>query len=136
MISRFINPPKVCTPTRNDRPSTSPASPRPTSSAFSARGQRQIDHPGSHYLRPYGEIERLNKKDDKNYNMMNLKSNELFIEFIFKAGPQDNTYMATVKGRRNSKRFSDVPTLKRDAYAWVDEAWKPIEVDNWKRSSV
>jgi exonuclease SbcC len=95
----------------------------------------------------YGEIERLNKKDDKNYNMMNLKSNELFIEFIFKAGPQDNTYMATVKGRRNSKRFSDVPTLKRDAYAWVDEAWKPIEVeqletiiglkyDNFKRTVI
>lgn len=95
----------------------------------------------------YGEIERLNKKDDKNYNMMNLKSNELFIEFIFKTGPNDDTYMATVKGRRNSKKFYDVPTLKRDAYTWVDEAWKPIEVeqletiiglkyDNFKRTVI
>ncbi|NLT03665.1 MAG: SMC family ATPase [Bacteroidales bacterium] len=95
----------------------------------------------------YGEIERLNKKDDKNYNMMNLKSNELFIELIFKAGPNDDTYMATVKGRRNSKKFYDVPTLKRDAYTWIDEAWKPIEVeqletiiglkyDNFKRTVI
>jgi len=32
----------------------------------------------------YGETERLHKRDDRAYNMMNLQSKEIFIDFIFK----------------------------------------------------
>ena len=31
----------------------------------------------------YGETERLNQKDNRSYNMMNLKSDRLAIDFIF-----------------------------------------------------
>lgn len=95
----------------------------------------------------YGESERLNNRDNKNYNMMNLKSNELYIDFEFKAGPEETLYKATVRGKRNSKRFSDVPTLKREAYTWTDGAWQAMEVeqlethiglnyDNFKRTVI
>jgi len=78
----------------------------------------------------YGNTDRLNQKgDDRNYNMMNLKSNELFIEFDFKTGRSDTEYRATVKGRRNSKNFSDVKTLDRAAYQWIDNEWQPMETE-------
>ena len=31
----------------------------------------------------YGQSERLNQRDNRGYNMMNLKSNRLFIDFEF-----------------------------------------------------
>ncbi|MDD4921747.1 MAG: SMC family ATPase, partial [Bacteroidales bacterium] len=78
----------------------------------------------------YGLTDRLNQKgDDRNYNMMNLKSNELFIEFVFRTGHNDTEYMATVKGRRNGKNFNDVKTLDRAAYQWVNNHWLPIETE-------
>jgi DNA repair protein SbcC/Rad50 len=79
----------------------------------------------------YGNTDRLNQKgDNRNYNMMNLKSNELFIEFIFRTGRDDSEYMATVKGRRNSKQFEDVKALDRAAYKKTNGEWLPIEVDS------
>jgi DNA repair protein SbcC/Rad50 len=78
----------------------------------------------------YGNTDRLNQKgDDRNYNMMNLKSNELYIEFDFKTGRIDSEYRATVKGRRNSRNFSDVKTLDRAAYQWVNNEWQPMETE-------
>jgi DNA repair protein SbcC/Rad50 len=78
----------------------------------------------------YGNTDRLNQKgDDRNYNMMNLKSNELYIEFDFKTGRSDSEYRATVKGRRNSKNFGDVKTLDRAAYKWVENEWQPMETE-------
>jgi len=79
----------------------------------------------------YGLTDRLNQKgDDRNYNMMNLKSGELFIEFIFRTGQSDTEYMATVKGRRNGKNFSDVKTLDRAAYQWVNTGWVPMQTED------
>lgn len=79
----------------------------------------------------YGKTDRLNLSgDNRNYNMMNLKSNELFIELIFKTGKNDSKYMALVKGRRNSRNFDDVRTLDRTAYKRVGNDWQPIETDS------
>lgn len=79
----------------------------------------------------YGKTDRLNLSgDNRNYNMMNLKSNELFIELIFKTGKNDSEYMTSVKGRRNSRNFDDVRTLDRTAYKRVDNEWQPIETDS------
>ncbi len=79
----------------------------------------------------YGKTDRLNLSgDNRNYNMMNLKSNELFIELIFKTGKNDSKYMALVKGRRNSRNFDDVRTLDRTAYKRVGNEWQPIETDS------
>jgi len=76
----------------------------------------------------YGETERMNAHDNRNYNMMNLKSDELFIEFDFCAGKERSTYRSVVRGKRNSKRFEEVKTYNRTAYKKQNDAWEPIEV--------
>lgn len=76
----------------------------------------------------YGKTDRLNLSgDNRNYNMMNLKSDSLFIEFVFMVGSQ--SYMIRVKGRRNSKRFEDVKALDRQAYKEIEGQWVPIELE-------
>lgn len=76
----------------------------------------------------YGKTDRLNiSGDNRNYNMMNLKSNELLIDFTFETGKDQTAFQAVVKGRRNSKRFEDVKTLERTAYQKTGESWIPIE---------
>jgi ATPase involved in DNA repair len=76
----------------------------------------------------YGETDRLNARDGRNYNMMNLKSSELLIEFDFETGKEQTPYRAVVKGRRNSKKFDDVKALDRSAYRFDSGEWIPIEV--------
>jgi len=77
----------------------------------------------------YGETERMNARDNRNYNMMNLKSDELFIEFDFSAGNGSTLYRSVVKGKRNRKRFEDVKTLDRSGYKNIDGTWEPIEIE-------
>ncbi|PTN09630.1 SbcC/MukB-like Walker B domain-containing protein [Mangrovibacterium marinum] len=96
----------------------------------------------------YGKTDRLNLSgDNRNYNMMNLKSAELLIDFIFETGKEQTAYRAVVQGRRNSKRFEDVKKLDRVAYQKQDEEWIPIEAtqlekaiglsyDNFKRTII
>ncbi len=74
----------------------------------------------------YSESERLNSHDNRNYNMMNLKSNELLIDFEFKTN--DNTrYRFVVKGKRNSRQFNDVKAFSTTAYRSEDSEWIPID---------
>ncbi|MCQ9206863.1 MAG: hypothetical protein NG740_03165 [Omnitrophica bacterium] len=76
----------------------------------------------------YGETERLNKRDNRDYNMMNLKSDELFIEFIFRAGKKNKEqFKFVVNGKRNNKKFEDVKAFSRSAYIKKKGDWKPIE---------
>jgi len=77
----------------------------------------------------YGDTERLNKSgDERYYNMTNLSSNELLIDFTCLAGKDDNKYRFVVQGRRNSKNFKDVK-VERKVYQWVNEAWAPISIE-------
>ncbi len=96
----------------------------------------------------YGRTDRLNLTgDNRYYNMMNLKSDELLIDFIFETGKEQKAYRTIVKGRRNSKNFDDVKALERTAYEKVDTQWLPIEnrelerviglsYDNFKRTII
>lgn len=96
----------------------------------------------------YGKTDRLNLSgDNRNYNMMNLKSDELLIDFVFETGKNQTSYRAVVKGRRNNKRFEDVKALDRSAYQLYKEEWLPIETealenaiglsyDNFKRTII
>ncbi|MGQ7869357.1 SbcC/MukB-like Walker B domain-containing protein [Sunxiuqinia sp. sy24] len=96
----------------------------------------------------YGKTDRLNLSgDNRNYNMMNLKSDELLIDFIFETGKAQTAYRAVVKGRRNSKNFDDVKKLDRLAYERNGKEWQPIEpralesaiglsYDNFKRTII
>lgn len=76
----------------------------------------------------FGQSERLNARDNRNYNMMNLKSNELKIDFEFTSGGE--TYRFMVQGRRNSKKFEDVKKLDRTAYHLKNGKWESIPEDS------
>jgi len=83
----------------------------------------------------YGKVERLGASgDNRNYNMMNLQANKLFIEFIFRTstttnGVEDTTeYKFVVQGKRDSKKFSEVKAPERKAYkrSQPNEAWQVL----------
>jgi exonuclease SbcC len=76
----------------------------------------------------YGETERLNRRDGRSYNMMNLRSNELLIDFEFTAGTPTRHYRCIVKGQRNRKRFDDAKTFDHTAYQFSGEAWLPVSL--------
>ncbi|MDD4527552.1 MAG: SMC family ATPase [Candidatus Margulisbacteria bacterium] len=76
----------------------------------------------------YGQTERLNQKDNLNYNMMNLKSDEFFIEFDFKAGKNHiDDYRCVVKTKRNSKNYENVGSFDRKCYKKENDEWTPLE---------
>ncbi len=75
----------------------------------------------------YGESERLNSKDNRGYNMMNLQSNELFIEFEFLAGHPQKKYKTVVIGKRNKRNFDDVKSYSRSLYQREKDEWIPID---------
>ena len=64
----------------------------------------------------YGTIDRLN--NDVKYNVMNLQSDRLFVDFEFRAGEDGRLYRATVECRRNKKRFADVSSPKYLYHVW------------------
>src|SRR5690554_5930550 len=74
----------------------------------------------------YGQTERLDNRDNRNYNMMNLKSNALLIDFTFKNFDGD-LYRYTVKGKRHGKDFEKVNTFDRAAYKSIGGSWVPLE---------
>lgn len=76
----------------------------------------------------YGDTERLNSKESRGYNMMNLKSDSLLIEFEFVSGINHKRYLVNVTARRNSKRFEDVKTIERKAFVDDGGSWLPIEL--------
>lgn len=77
----------------------------------------------------YGETERLNARDRRTYNMMNLKSNRSYIEFDF-INFENKKFRATREFKRNSKNFEDVKTPSVTFYKWKNESWIPLEHSN------
>lgn len=77
----------------------------------------------------YGQSERLNARDNRNYNMMNLMSDDMNIEFIFKSGKQSVFYKAIAFAKRNRKRHEDVKKIERKLYRKEEGEWVPILVD-------
>ncbi len=77
----------------------------------------------------YGKTERLNSSgDNRNYNMMNLQSQDLRIELEFKTTVSGNEerYRFRVLQSRNSKKFDDVKSPSRTAYRWKNNDWEPL----------
>ena len=74
----------------------------------------------------YGETERLNLRDNRSYNMMNLKSDELLIDFTFR-NYDEQEYRFMVKGKRSAKDFDNVSTFVRSAYKKENGSWVPLE---------
>ncbi|MGQ1786202.1 MULTISPECIES: AAA family ATPase [unclassified Saccharicrinis] len=82
----------------------------------------------------YGKTDRLLLSgDNRNYNMMNLKSNLLFIEFDFLAGKDSQAYRIQYTAKRNSKKYHDVKSSPRTFYKKKGEEYIPIneaEIEN------
>jgi len=76
----------------------------------------------------YGESERLNSRDKRNYNMMNLKSKKLLIDFEFKSH-NETIYKFIVQGKRNNIRFEEVGAFERKAFRFENEEWVPISTN-------
>ncbi|MEO0470191.1 MAG: SMC family ATPase [Bacteroidota bacterium] len=74
----------------------------------------------------YGQSARLNQRDNRGYNMMNLRSDRLQIEFVFEAN--EVTYQFVVQGRRNRKRFDDVRSMDRRAFRLEEGELVPLDI--------
>ncbi|MDQ0595638.1 exonuclease SbcC [Chryseobacterium ginsenosidimutans] len=77
----------------------------------------------------YGETERLNMRDKRAYNMMNLKSNSSYIEFDF-LNFENKLFRATRDFKRNSKKFDDVKPSSVTFYQNIDNKWIPLDHSN------
>ncbi len=76
----------------------------------------------------YGNSDRLGSKDFA-YNMMNLKSNRMWLEFEF-LNFENKTYKITREYRRNGKRFEDIKNVGVILYEKAGEEWIPQESSN------
>ncbi|MDM1293200.1 SMC family ATPase [Sphingobacterium sp. N143] len=80
----------------------------------------------------YGETERLNARDRRAYNMMNLKSNRSYLEFDF-INFENRIFKVTREFKRNSKNFDDVKTTTVVLYEKSNEQWVPLESSNTQK---
>lgn len=74
----------------------------------------------------YGDTERLNSREKRSYNMMNLKSNRMYIAFDF-YNQENELFRVTREFSRNSKRFEDVKAGNTVFYRWKNNDWFPLE---------
>ncbi|WP_338874132.1 SMC family ATPase [Spirosoma sp. SC4-14] len=74
----------------------------------------------------YGKTERLNDQDRRAYNMMNLKSKHLLIEFEFQAGNEQQRYKFVYEAKRHPKKYQEIIPGERRTFVWQDEDWYPI----------
>lgn len=77
----------------------------------------------------YGKTERLNSQDNRLYNMMNLKSKTMKIDFEFQAGADQNLYKFVYEARRNAKKHGEVSAGERRLFIWQETDWHPIGND-------
>lgn len=74
----------------------------------------------------YGKTERLNDQDKRAYNMMNLKSKLLSIDFEFQAGPEQQLYRFVYEAKRHPKRHHEISPGERRLFTWEGTGWQPI----------
>ncbi len=74
----------------------------------------------------FGKRERAS-----NYDLFNLRSDKLLIDFECRAGRDNHLYRFVVDGRRNGKQFDKV-SVDRKAYQWLPELkdWSPIDYED------
>lgn len=70
----------------------------------------------------YGKIERLSNR--VYYNMMNLASNRMYIDFTFTI--RSRKYRFTFETKRNKKDFDKIETPQRSAYMQENGEWLPL----------
>ena len=82
----------------------------------------------------YGESARLNSRENRQYNMMNLKSEQMLIDFEFLAGADEQPYRYTFKAERHPKKHHETKPGKRQVYRQENGEWvpQPIEKEDIK----
>ena len=75
----------------------------------------------------YGRVDRLGQKERVNFNMMNLSSNTMEIDFEFMVG--DKEYRSYVSTRRNGKNYDEVIKSYSTFSQKIDGKWVPIDLD-------
>ncbi|WKN42951.1 SbcC/MukB-like Walker B domain-containing protein [Tunicatimonas pelagia] len=76
----------------------------------------------------FDRSDRLNKSgDNRYYNMLNLQSTKLEIDFTFRANAKSNTkYRAYFSAQRKKRDFEKVEVKDRGFYEWKDDQWVPL----------
>lgn len=75
----------------------------------------------------YGETERLNNRENRAYNMMNLKSKEMTIRFECMAGHNnEQLYLFSVRNYVIGKKNEQI-RCERAHYRWENGQWVPTE---------
>ncbi|GAB2557980.1 AAA family ATPase [Spirosoma areae] len=74
----------------------------------------------------YGETERLHSRDNRLYNMMNLKSKYLKIDFEFRAGADQQLYKFIYEAKRHPKKHHEIGPGERRTFIWQENDWHPI----------
>ena len=74
----------------------------------------------------YGKTERLNTQDKLLYNMMNLKSKHLLIDFEFQAGPDEQLYKFVYEAKRHAKKHHEIGPGERRMFKREGDEWTPI----------
>ncbi len=76
----------------------------------------------------YGDTERLNSRG-RNYNMMNLRSSKMFVDFEF-INFENRHLAVTRETNRNSRKFEEVKAPKFAFYEIKDEQRIPLPADD------
>ena len=66
------------------------------------------------------------KGDERYYNMMNLQSNQLYIDFMCLSELNNTRYRFVVEGKRNKNNFEKVSAFTRSLYKENNSSWIPI----------
>ncbi|MEN7548560.1 SbcC/MukB-like Walker B domain-containing protein [Rapidithrix thailandica] len=84
----------------------------------------------------YGETDRLSARgDNRNYNMMNLKSDRLLIDLECYAGEQClEEFRFVYEAKRNSKNFQDVKSPARRVMKKIQGNW--VAMEDWEVESI
>jgi DNA repair protein SbcC/Rad50 len=81
--------------------------------------------------------ERLvGSKTKKNYQLMNLDVNELYIDFQFYSN--GSLYRTQIKGKRKKNNIDDVTLESKTGFKWDEllQMWQPIEWDKTKAEEI
>jgi len=74
----------------------------------------------------YGETERLHSRDSRGYNMMNLKSNRIYIDFEF-YNYEQKLYRTVREFKRHGSKFEEVKPTTVIFYECIEGNWVPLE---------
>lgn len=77
----------------------------------------------------FAETERMNAKEKRAYNMMNLRSGRSFVAFDFE-NHEGKIFRATREYKRNSKNFEDVKNKNTVFYKKSGDEWIPLPHTN------